>query len=135
MQQIVLMDNKSRLEFWQRELSKCIKCYGCRDVCPICICDECELENPEWISPGEIPPNFPLFHLIRAYHVADYCIGCGECEATCPMSIPLRTIQSLIYRQPPEMIFEYIPGLDVPMKEKLIKQAKESPVNKRGVRV
>jgi len=33
------------------------------------------------------------------------------------------------------MIFEYIPGLDVPMKEKLIKQAKESPVNKRGVRV
>jgi len=135
MQQILLMDNKSRLEFWQRELSRCIKCYGCRDVCPVCICDECELESPEWISPGEIPPNFPLFHLIRAYHMADYCIGCGECEATCPMSIPLRTIQSLIRRQPPEMIFKYIPGLDVPTKKKLIKQAKESPVNKRGIRV
>ena len=135
MQQIALMDTKSRIEFWQRELSKCIKCYGCRDVCPVCICDECELESPEWISPGEIPPNFPLFHLIRAYHVADYCIGCGECEATCPMGIPLRTIQSLIHRQPPEVIFEYVPGLDAPMKEKLIKQAKENPINKRGVKV
>ena len=134
-QQIALMDTKSRIEFWQQELSKCIKCYGCRDVCPVCICDECELENPEWISPGKIPPDFPLFHLIRAYHVADYCIGCGECEATCPMGIPLRTIQSLVHRQPPEMIFEYVPGLDLATKEKLIKQAKENPVNKRVIKV
>lgn len=135
MQQIVFMDTKSRLEFWQQELSKCIKCYGCRDVCPVCICDECELESPEWISPGEIPPNFPLFHLIRAYHMADYCVGCGECEATCPMSIPLRTIQSLIRRQPPEVIFEYIPGLGMPAKKKLIQQAKERPISKRGIKV
>lgn len=135
MQQVTLMDAKSRMEFWQRELSRCIKCYGCRDVCPVCICDECELESPEWVSRGEIPPDFPLFHLIRAYHVADYCIGCGECEATCPMGIPLRTIHSLVHRQPPEMIFEYVPGLDSSTKERLIKQAKEDPINKRGVRV
>ena len=135
MQQIALMNLQSRTEFWQRELSKCIKCYGCRDVCPICICDECELEDPEWISPGKIPPQFPLFHLIRAYHVADYCIGCGECEATCPMGIPLRTIQSLVHHQPPGVIFEYIPGLDSPTKQRLIRQAKENPISKRGVRV
>ena len=133
-QQLVLMDIASRAEFWQREFSKCIKCYGCRDVCPVCVCDECELEEPEWITPGKIPPEFPLFHLIRAYHVADSCINCGECEATCPVGIPLRTIQQLIWRQPPETIFELVPGLDRETKERLIKRAKERPVAKRGVR-
>jgi ferredoxin len=133
-QQIALMDVASRAEFWQRELSKCIKCYGCRDVCPVCICDECELEDPEWITPGRIPPEFPLFHVIRAYHVADSCINCGECEATCPMNIPLRTIQQLIWRQPPERVFEFVPGLDSGVKERLIEQAKERPIAKRGVR-
>ncbi len=133
-QQIALMDAASRAEFWRRELSKCIKCYGCRDVCPVCICDECELEDEEWITPGKIPPEFPLFHLIRAYHVADSCINCGECEATCPMDIPLRTIQQLIWRQPAETVFEFIPGLDVEVKERLIKRAKERPVAQRVVR-
>ncbi len=133
-QQIALMDIASRTEFWQRELSKCIKCYGCRDVCPVCICDQCELENPDWITPGKIPPEFPVFHLIRAYHVADSCINCGECEATCPVAIPLRSIQQLVRRQPPEKIFEFIPGLDQETKERLIRRVKEQPILKRVVR-
>jgi ferredoxin len=133
-QQIALMDTASRAELWQREFSKCIKCYGCRDVCPVCFCDQCELEDPGWVTPGRIPPEFPVFHLIRAYHVADKCINCGECETTCPVGIPLRSIQQLVWRQPPEKIFEFIPGLDEEIKEKLIKQVKEQPVTGRGVR-
>ena len=133
-QKLALMDEKALTEFWQRELQKCIKCYGCRNVCPVCVCDECELEDPEWITPGKIPPEVPLFHLIRAYHVADSCINCGECEATCPMGIPLRTIQHLVWRQPPEKIFEAIPGLSAEKREKLIESAKRRPVVKRGVK-
>ena len=132
-QQIALMDTAAKTDYWQRAFSKCIKCYGCHDVCPVCVCDECELLDPEWIAPGKIPPDFPLFHLIRAYHVADTCINCGECEATCPMNIPLRTIQQLVWRQPPETIFESVPGLDAETRERLIRQTKEHPVAQRGV--
>lgn len=132
-QQIALMDTESRSEFWQRELSKCIKCYGCRDVCPVWIPDGCELEDPKWATPGRIPPEFPLFHLVRAYHIADSCINCGECEATCPVGIRLRTIQQLVWRQPAEAVFDFIPGLDEEMKEKVIKEAKMHAVAKRGV--
>ncbi len=133
-QQIALMDHKSRMKFWEQEFSKCMKCFGCRDVCPICICDKCEMEDAEWIDPGRIPPQF-LFHLIRAYHVADLCIGCGECEATCPAGIPLRALQSLVHREPPETVFDYVPGLAMHTKERLIRQVKENPISKRGIRI
>ena len=133
-QEIALMDTPARAEYWQQAFSKCIKCYGCRDVCPVCVCDECELIAPEWITPGKIPPEFPLFHLIRAYHVADSCVNCVECEATCPVSIPLRSLQQLIWRQPPETVFESVPGLDAEEKEKLIRQTRERPIAQRGVR-
>jgi len=134
MQEIALMDIPTRNNFWQKELSKCIKCYGCRDICPLCICDECELEDSEWVTPGKIPPDLPLFHLIRAYHLADRCIGCGECEATCPMNIPLLTIQNWVRRQDPEIIFAFVPGLEDQKKEKLIGYLKKNPINERGVR-
>jgi len=130
-QRVALMDEESRMDFWQRELKKCIKCFGCRDVCPVWVHDETELEDPEWISLGEIPPAVPLFHIIRAYRIADSCVNCGMCEETCPMNIPLRTIQELIWRQPPESIFEYIPGLDPGTKEKLIQRVKERPMAQR----
>jgi len=134
MQTIALMDVASRNDFWQRELSKCIKCYGCRDVCPICICDECDLESADWIAPGQIPPDFPLFHLIRAYHVADSCVGCGACEATCPMNIPLLSIHNWVHRQDPQKLFEFVPGLDPKTRRKLIDNVKRTPIAKRKVR-
>ena len=131
-QEVALMDLPARLDFWQKELSKCIKCYGCRDVCPLCVCDDCELENPEWVIPGQIPPHAPLFHLIRAYHVAESCVNCGECEATCPMNIPIRTIQNWVRRQDPEILFDFVPGLEPEMKERLIDSLKKRPISERG---
>ena len=133
-QRITLMDETARNDFWQGELRKCIKCYGCRNSCPVCVCDECELESPEFVTLGKIPPEFPVFQLIRAYHLTGSCINCGECEATCPSAIPLRTIHQLIWRQPPEKIFELIPGMDKTTREKLIKLAEVNPITKRGVR-
>ena len=133
-QQIMLMNETSRKEFWWQELSKCTKCYGCYDSCPVCLSDEWPPMNPEWVTPGKFPPEFPTFHLIRAYSIADVCINCGECEATCPAAIPLRTIQQLIWRQPPEKIFDLLPGLDKVTKEKLLKKIKGQPIAIRGVR-
>jgi ferredoxin len=126
-QRIALMDDKSRTDFWQKELSKCIKCFGCRDVCPVWIYDGAELEDAEWIKPGEIPPAVPLFQIIRAYRIADLCVNCGMCEEACPMDIPLRSIHQLMWRQPPESIFEIIPGLDAETKEKLVQAVRKQP--------
>ncbi len=80
---------------WNYEFSKCIKCYGCRNICPVCFCRECSLEHPELIHTGQQLTEVPLFHLVRAAHMAGRCIDCGLCEQACPMDIPLR----LLYRK------------------------------------
>jgi len=88
--------NQAELFFrWTYEFSKCIKCYGCRNICPVCFCKECSLEHKELVGPGKLPPEVPIFHLVRATHMAGRCIDCGLCEEVCPASIPLR----LLYRK------------------------------------
>ena len=134
MHEIARMDESARRDFWQKELMKCIKCYGCREVCPLCICDYCEMEDAQWVASGLLPPDYPLFHLIRAYHIADTCTGCGACEATCPVDIPLLTMMHLA-RLDGDKIFDYVPGLDEQLKNKLIEHLKQHPIAEREVRL
>ncbi|ENN96555.1 fomrate dehydrogenase [Methanocaldococcus villosus KIN24-T80] len=83
------------IEEWQKYWNRCIKCYGCRDACPICICNNCKLE---FISEnGKIPPDPAIFHGIRLSCVSKNCINCGQCEDVCPMEIPLAYITHRVY--------------------------------------
>ena len=134
MHEIVHMDGLARREFWQKELAKCIKCYGCRDVCPLCICEYCEMEDDSWVASGVLPPDHPIFHLIRAYHISDTCTGCGACETTCPVGIPLLTMMHLA-RLDGKKLFDYVPGLDETSKNKLIENINQHPIAERRVRV
>lgn len=86
------LDLSERFTHWRDEFSKCVKCYGCRDICPMCFCKECSLETDELIPTGELPPEIPIFHLTRAVHMAGRCIDCGLCNEACPSDIPLRTL-------------------------------------------
>jgi len=86
------MDMEDRFKLWGKEFDKCIKCLGCRNICPMCFCKECTLEEAALIDTGEIPPANPSFHLVRAMHMAGRCIDCGLCEEACPADIPLRTL-------------------------------------------
>jgi ferredoxin len=102
-------DPPQRLSRWMYEFQKCIKCYGCRNICPVCFCQECSLEHPELVETGALPPEVPIFHLVRAVHMAGRCIDCGLCEDACPMDIPLR----LLYRKVNEIVvdvFDYETG-------------------------
>jgi formate dehydrogenase subunit beta len=116
-----------RLAFWHHEFSKCIKCYGCRNACPVCICDECILEDELWVQPGVLPPDYASFQMIRAYHISDKCIGCGECEAACPMDIPLTRLYALV-RETVKELFDYEAGADVAEPSPLATTLEETPI-------
>jgi len=81
------------IDAYINEFDRCIKCYGCREACPICWCIKCtiESESDDWVGKGEIPPS-PMFHFVRMIHMVDSCTNCGQCEEVCPAEIPLAKI-------------------------------------------
>jgi len=116
-----------RLAFWKKEYSKCIKCYGCRDVCPVCACEVCMMGENDWVRGGHIPPKFATFHLIKAYHMADRCIECRECEAACPVSIPLAELYGRMLRDV-ERRFGYVTGADPEERPPLLTTLMDEPI-------
>lgn len=89
------MSADERFAFWKNELSKCIRCNACRNVCPACSCLKCVFDNPKsGIAAKANDDEFEeqLFHIIRAFHVAGRCTDCGECSRVCPERIPLHLL-------------------------------------------
>ena len=89
------MTPDERYAFWQGELSRCIRCNACRNVCPACTCEKCVFDNPESGVENKAAANSfeeKLFHVIRAFHVAGRCTDCGECSRVCPQNIPLHLL-------------------------------------------
>ncbi len=109
-------------------ISTCIRCYNCRDVCPICYCKECLL-TPEKMGYSSMrhlararkkgkltmPVDTLLFHLTKMNHMASSCVSCGLCEQACPSGIPLSRIYNLMSREV-QMLFDYQAGRDIDEK-------------------
>ena len=113
------MSVEQRREFWTRQFAKCLKCYGCRNICPECFCRVCALEHGLWVELGQLAPPFPSFHLIRAMHMVARCVGCRQCELSCPAGIPLTALYSLLNRDAEEL-FGYRAGRNVNEKPPLV---------------
>ncbi len=106
------MSTEEKFHYWFGQFSRCIKCYGCRDACPICYCKDCILEADRGtIPPGEIPPNI-MFPMIRTVHVMDSCVNCGQCQDACSMELPLSRLIFMLNRELAD-VFKYEPGMDV----------------------
>lgn len=85
------MSHEERWEFWMKQFDKCVRCYACRQACPLCYCDQCIVDKtqPRWIESSAHPVGNLGWHLIRAFHLAGRCTGCNECERVCHQNIPL----------------------------------------------
>ena len=88
---LLSMTTEQRLEYWKEELSRCIKCYACRQNCPLCYCDVCvaDKNRPTRIdTSATLKGNF-AWNILRAFHLAGRCVGCSVCTNACPAGIDL----------------------------------------------
>jgi ferredoxin len=86
------MPSQEKWAHFEEMLSTCIRCYACRNACPLCYCPTCFVDEhrPQWVGKGQDPVDVRTFHFLRAYHCAGRCTDCGACERVCPVGIPVR---------------------------------------------
>ena len=117
------MTEDERFAFWQSELSRCIRCNACRDVCPACTCEKCVFSNPDsGVENKAIADSFEekMFHVIRAFHVAGRCTDCGECSRVCPQNIPLHLLNRKFIRDINNFYDDYQAGAEVGQRAPLV---------------
>ena len=122
------MTADERFAFWQNELSRCIRCNACRDVCPACTCEKCVFDNPNSGVENKSPANSfeeRMFHIIRAFHVAGRCTDCGECSRVCPQNIPLHLLNRKFIKDINEFYGEYQAGEEIGSRAPLVNYTKE----------
>jgi len=104
---------EERHKHWVKECRRCLKCYACRQTCPMCYCERCivDVNQPQYIdSSASTKGNF-AWHITRAFHLAGRCVGCDECTRVCPVGIDLRLLNMSIAKSA-EQNFEFRAGVD-----------------------
>lgn len=107
------LEPAQRMEFWLSQFDRCIRCYACRDACPVCDCSPCLYERDDslWTGMNISLDQKRTFHLGRAYHLAGRCVGCNECVRVCPMDIPINLLNEKL-NQEIQSSFDYHPGFN-----------------------
>lgn len=109
------MSLEERWKFWEDQISRCVRCYACRDGCSLCYCEECVFDRIKPYKWNEKSVEFSenaFYHLVRAMHLAGRCIDCGDCERACPMDIPIRKLNRILLKSAKKR-FKVFPGINV----------------------
>jgi formate dehydrogenase subunit beta len=108
------MKPEERWAYLSDEMNKCIRCYACRNACPLCYCPECFVDAtlPQWIGKSTDASDTMIFHLMRAYHLAGRCVACGACERACPVGVDIRKLNRKLLKDVKDL-FGYEPGLSL----------------------
>lgn len=87
-----------RYAYFKELVKDCIRCYACRDACPLCYCHVCFVDEhmPQWLGKSIDPHDVLVYHLLRAFHCAGRCTDCGACEAACPVHIKVRQFTRML---------------------------------------
>ena len=136
---IEAMSPEEKFAYFQSELSKCIRCNACRNVCPACSCRKCVFDSTKFDSAQKANTTSfeeKMFHIIRAFHVAGRCTDCGECSRVCPQGIPLHLFNRKFIKDIKALYGEYQAGADTDSKGPLTSfttdDAEPSIVAERG---
>jgi formate dehydrogenase subunit beta len=108
------MTDIERWQHFQELLSPCIRCYACRNSCPMCYCPTCFVDEstPQWLGRSIDPTDTQTYHFLRAYHLAGRCTDCGNCELACPVGIKMRQLTKKLEKDILEL-YGYEAGLSL----------------------
>jgi len=107
------MTTEQRFEYWKKEFARCVKCYACRQNCPLCYCEVCVADKNRPVridTSATLKGNFS-WNILRAFHLAGRCVGCSACSQACPAGIDLDLL-NLTLAKAAEDNFQYRAGME-----------------------
>ncbi|MEJ5349778.1 MAG: 4Fe-4S dicluster domain-containing protein [Desulfosoma sp.] len=106
------MPPQDKWRYFEELIASCIRCYACRNACPMCYCPTCFVDEsrPQWVGKTLDATDTRTFHLLRAFHLAGRCTDCGACERACPMGISVRQFTKKLEKDVKEL-YGYEAGL------------------------
>jgi len=112
--EIESMSPEEKWNTFEQLLEPCIRCYACRNACPLCYCPTCFVDEsrPQWVGKSQDPADVRTFHFLRAYHCAGRCTDCGACERACPVGINMRLFTKKLEKDCLDL-FEWEAGLSI----------------------
>jgi formate dehydrogenase subunit beta len=122
------LDADGRWARFSGEVARCTLCYACRNACPLCYCTVCfaDRTQPRWFSQTAQPADAQFFQLMRTFHLAGRCVGCGACTRACPQGIDLRLFLDKLRLDVAEL-YGYEAGLDPAAKPPLTTYRADDP--------
>jgi ferredoxin len=105
---------QDKKDFFDDLFANCIRCYACRNVCPLCYCTTCfvDASTPQWVGKSQEATDIRTFHFLRAFHCAGRCTDCGSCERACPMGIKVRLLTKKLEQDCMDL-FNWEAGMDL----------------------
>jgi len=128
LKELLAQSDAERYAYFQNLVKDCIRCYACRDACPLCYCHVCFVDEtmPQWLGKSIDPADVMTYHLLRAFHCAGRCTDCGACEAACPMGIKVRQFTRLLEKDVKEL-YGYETGLSLEARPPLTVYRPDDP--------